>query len=460
MRRAAWALLVTLTVLSAWIARPAAHDLPADVVVQTFIKPEGRELHVLLRVPLAAMGDVDYPTRGPAGLLDLSRVDPALREAVEKWLTPGLTVLEDGAPAGPPKLSAVRISLPSDRSFATYDTALANVRGPALPADTTLYSTQGWLDALIDYDIRSERASLAIRPAFARLGVRVVTATRFLVPDGNVRAFEWIGDPGEVRLDPGWYQAAWQFVKLGFTHILSGADHLLFLICLVIPVRRLRSLIPVVSAFAIAHSITLVASAFDMAPDALWFPPLIEMLIAVSIVYMALENMLAARFERRWIVAFGFGLVHGFGFSFALRESLQFAGSHLLLSLLAFNLGVELGQILVLVLVIPPLVFLFRRVASERMATIVLSALVAHTAWHWMIDRGRDLTAFRFTWPRLDAAFGAKATGWLLIAAGAAVVLRVLSRLAKRLQSREPRVQASPAAADSFSRSASIGPRN
>ena len=98
-------------------------------------------------------------------------------------------------------------------------------------------------------------------------------------------------------------------MKLGFFHILDGADHLLFLGCLVIPFRRLRSLIAVVTAFTVAHSITLIASAYNFAPDALWFPPLIETLIATSIVYMALENIVGPRLERRWRIAFLFGLV-------------------------------------------------------------------------------------------------------------------------------------------------------
>src|ERR1051326_8945271 len=91
--------------------------------------------------------------------------------------------------------------------------------------------------------------------------------------------------------NPSWTQAAGQFVKLGFEHILDGTDHLLFLFCLVIPFRRLRSLVAVVTSFTVAHSITLIASAYNIAPDALWFPPLIETLIATSIVYMALENI-------------------------------------------------------------------------------------------------------------------------------------------------------------------------
>jgi uncharacterized membrane-anchored protein YitT (DUF2179 family) len=204
-------------------------------------------------------------------------------------------------------------------------------------------------------------------------------------------------------------------VKLGFFHILDGTDHLLFLLCLVIPFRRLRPLVLVVTAFTIAHSITLIASAFDLAPDALWFPPLIETAIAASIVYMALENIVGSEYLRqsRWIIALAFGLVHGFGFSFALRQTMQFAGSHVLTSLLAFNIGVELGQLLVLIIVVPALQLMFRYVVAERMGTIILSAIVAHTAWHWMIDRGRDLS--RFDWPAMSIAGLASAVGWLTV---------------------------------------------
>ena len=132
-----------------------------------------------------------------------------------------------------------------------------------------------------------------------------MTVLRFLPPGGAVRAFEFTGDPGLVRLDPRWHQAALRFVELGFFHILDGTDHLLFLLCLVIPFRRFRALIPVVTAFTVAHSITLIASAYNLGPDALWFPPLIETLIAISIVYMALENIVGgSTVQRRWMISF------------------------------------------------------------------------------------------------------------------------------------------------------------
>jgi hypothetical protein len=156
-------------------------------------------------------------------------------------------------------------------------------------------------------------------------------------------------------------------------------------------------------------------------PDALWFPPLIETLIAVTILYMALENIvyaamgtLASDLSRRWIIAFAFGIVHGFGFSFALRESLQFAGDHLITALFGFNLGVEIGQIAVLLVLIPALDLLFKYVVAERLGVIILSALIAHIAWHWMIERGEQLAKFPF--PRIDAAFLASAMRGLMAA--------------------------------------------
>jgi hypothetical protein len=406
-------LLVASLLLLPW--RAPAHDIPNDVTVQAFVKPEGAHLHLLVRVPLKAMRDVNFPERG-SGYLDLARASEVLPEAATVWIADFIELYEYDIRLSKPQTVATRISLPSDRSFTSYEEALAHVTGPPLSSGTNVYWDQTMLDVLFEYPIQSEQSRFSIHPALARLGLRVVTVLRFLPPGGGVRAFEFSGDPGVIRLDPRWNQAALRFVNLGFFHILDGTDHLLFLLCLVIPFRRLGALVPVITAFTIAHSITLIASAYNLAPNFLWFPPLIETLIAISIVYMALENIAGGTsLQRRWIMAFGFGLVHGFGFSFALRESLQFAGSHLLTSLLSFNVGVELGQLLVLVLLIPVLQLFFRYAVAERMGTIILSAIVAHTGWHWMLDRGHVFAQFRFEWPALTAALLASVLRWVMV---------------------------------------------
>ncbi|PYU27737.1 MAG: hypothetical protein DMG32_05400 [Acidobacteria bacterium] len=398
------------------LARGAfAHDIPNDVTVQAFVKPAGDKLNLLVRVPLNAMRDTEFPER-TQGYLDLDRMDASLRETSSVWIAEAIEIYEDDTRLPNPKIVDVRVSLPSDKSFASYDEAFAHVTGPRLTNNVQVYWNQVMLDVLFEYPIHSDQSRFSIHPGLARLGLQVITALRFLPRGGAVRAFEFVGDPGLVRLDPRWHQAALRFVKLGFFHILDGTDHLLFLFCLVIPFRSLRKLIPVVTSFTVAHSITLIASAYNLAPDFLWFPPLIETLIAMSIVYMALENIVGGiGVQRRWMITFGFGLVHGFGFSFALRQTLQFAGSHLLTSLLSFNIGVELGQLLVLVLLIPLLHVFFRFAVAERTGTIILSALVAHTGWHWMIDRGERLRQFPFAWPLVTAALLASAMRWLMV---------------------------------------------
>lgn len=416
--------LFRLPALLCFIALPltlAAHDIPFDATVQAFVKPEGDRLHLLLRVPLETMRDVDVPTT-LEGYVDLERLGPMLPDAARLWISNFVRIYEDDELlTRRPQVVATRISLPSDKSFASYEQALAHVNGPPLPANTNAVWNQMMFDVLFDYPIRSDRAAFSIEPAVDGLAARVNTVLRFLPPGGAVRAYEFSGNPGLIRLDPSWFQAARSFIGMGFDHILDGTDHLLFLLCLVIPFRRFRALIPVVTAFTVAHSITLIASAYGLSPDVAWFPPLIETLIALSIVYMALENIVGgATVHRRWMMAFAFGLVHGFGFSFALRQSLQFAGAHMLASLLAFNVGVELGQLLVLLLMIPVLNALFRYVVEERMGTIILSALVAHTAWHWMLDRADAMRRVPFSWPRLSAEFIALALRWLMIAVAVA----------------------------------------
>ncbi|OFW36624.1 MAG: hypothetical protein A3J29_23975 [Acidobacteria bacterium RIFCSPLOWO2_12_FULL_67_14b] len=374
-----------------------AHEVLDEVTVLGFVRPEGRALTLLIRAPLKSMQDIDIP-RLPNGFLDFSRVDQSLHDAATLWIGDFVEVYENGERLGPSKVVATRVSLPGDRSFESYDAALANLlTGPRLGQETQIYWEQGMLDVAFEFPITSDQSDFAIRPGFTRLGLRVNVALRFLQPGKPERVFDVHADTGIVHLDPRWHQAFYLFAKEGFFHILDGIDHLLFLLCLVIPFRRLRPLAIVVTAFTVAHSVTLIASAYGMAPDGLWFPALIETLIAVSIVYMAFENIVGANLQRRWIVTFGFGLVHGFGFSFLLRERLQFAGEHLVTSLLAFNVGVEIGQLLVLVIGIPVLAFTFRFVVAERIGTILMSALVAHTAWHWATERGGRLLGYRWT---------------------------------------------------------------
>ncbi len=405
------ALSALLAGLLLFPAAGAAHDIPSRVTVYAFVKPEGDTLTALLRIPMEAFGEISFPLRGP-GYLRISEADFALRDAARVYIAESLRFYENGVELAQKQLEAARVSLPSSRAFTDYRTALENIHSPPLGDDVNLFWRQGMLDVLVTYPIESEDADFSVDPQLGTLSDQTTTVLRFILPGGGERLFNYVGNPGLVELDPRWHQAALRFVFMGFQHILEGVDHLLFLFCLVIPLRSLRHLIPVVTSFTIAHSITLIASAMGVAPRALWFPPLIETLIALSIVYMAFENIVGLRPERRWMVAFGFGLVHGFGFSFLFSETLQFAGGHLIASLLAFNVGVELGQLLILILALPVLHLLFRYLVDERMGCILLSALLAHSAWHWMLDRGAQLQQFTLQYPVFDHLFYAALMRW------------------------------------------------
>ncbi|MBC54810.1 MAG: hypothetical protein CMQ34_13355 [Gammaproteobacteria bacterium] len=389
-----------------------ADEIPTRVAVQGFVKAEPGRLNLLMRIPMDSVGEAGLPLRGSVGYLIFSEAQDELEDVAGSRILQSIQMFADERLLDSPRIDAVRVSLPSSRTFVDYETALAHVRSAPLADDVDLYYRQGFLDVLASYPIDSAASRFSIDARLGGLGLETTTVLRYIVEDGSERTFSYIGNPGRVYLDPRWHQAVFNFIALGFEHILEGADHLLFLFCLLIPLRRVGALIPVVTSFTIAHSITLLASALGWVPSAIWFPSLIETLIALSIVYMALENIVGVQQRHRWIVTFGFGLVHGFGFSFLLTESMQFAGSHLVVSLLAFNLGVEFGQILVLILMVPLIHLLFRYALPERIGVILLSAIVAHWAWHWMEERFVGFMAYDLSLPALDRYFFAGLLQW------------------------------------------------
>jgi hypothetical protein len=238
------------------------------------------------------------------------------------------------------------------------------------------------------------------------------------------------GVSGRVALDPAWYQAAGGFVKLGIEHILSGVDHLLFLLCLVIPFRRIATLVPIITAFTVGHSVTLIGTAYNLAPIGAWFPPFIEAAIAASIFYMAIENIIGAKLSQRWIITGLFGLVHGFGFADVLRDQLQFAGSYLLVSLLSFNIGIEIGQIAVLCIFVPALALLLRGRMAGRMGIIVLSAIIANIAWQWMMQRSEAL--WQTPWPQLSIESVMTLARWVVALSLAVAAAKLIAKWIQR----------------------------
>ena len=146
------------------------------------------------------------------------------------------------------------------------------------------------------------------------------------------------------------------FLEVGFRHILEGYDHLLFLAGLIIVAKDFRSLFPVITAFTIAHSTTLILSALGILS---LNPTLTETLIAASIAYVGIENLIRKNMQYRWIIAGGFGLIHGAGFSGHLTQLLKsvFGIGNIWSPLIGFNLGIEAGQFAVLLLIYPAIRF-------------------------------------------------------------------------------------------------------
>jgi hydrogenase/urease accessory protein HupE len=178
---------------------------------------------------------------------------------------------------------------------------------------------------------------------------------------------------------------AGQFLLLGIRHIITGYDHLLFLIGLLLAGGRLLQISKIVTSFTVAHSITLALATLDLAQ----IPPgIVEPMIAASIVYVGVENMFAPNPNRRWLLAFGFGLIHGFGFSSALRElGIGAGGSGIAVPLFSFNFGVELGQAAVVLLALPLIWWLKKQPNFVIRYAPAFSMLVALIGTFWLLQR-------------------------------------------------------------------------
>jgi hydrogenase/urease accessory protein HupE len=208
------------------------------------------------------------------------------------------------------------------------------------------------------------------------------SSERELALDNSVSEIALSGTGSSVR------QIVGRFVAAGIEHIFLGYDHIAFLIAVILWGQRLWPLIKVVTAFTVAHSLTLTLAVLDVVrlPSSV-----VEPLIAATIVYAAAENFFVRDISKRWRATFVLGLVHGFGFAGALREY-GLPQSALLPALAAFNIGVEIGQVAIVALIFPLLLWSDRlggAVGKGRGAALVYpcSAVILVFGLYWLIER-------------------------------------------------------------------------
>jgi hypothetical protein len=320
----------------------------------------------LAAVALFAAGDAVAHTGGTNGYATITVERETVRYSLTLWpatLPPAvgetLRLARAGdAAAGERALAIVREKVAVRAQGRRCSIGSATVMPPPASADS--------VTLLARFACHGEVRELLVRDdLFDVLGGDYHTLAR-IDGGGRTTQFAFTPEARETRVllgdRPAGMLGTASFVWLGVEHILTGWDHLLFLLGLLLRAGGWMALAKIITAFTLAHSVTLTLAVLDVVvvPDRL-----VEAVIALSIAVVAAENLfLRPVVARRWVVSFCFGLVHGFGFSSALRE-LGLPSQGLLLSLFGFNAGVEIGQGLVVAVALPALV-LVRNTRWER----------------------------------------------------------------------------------------------
>jgi len=382
-----------LIAASALLASPRATfangaDLPPEIILQGFAKQEGDRIHLVARIPLVLFSTFGFPKRGP-GYLDLARMDDKLQEAAAAT-SRQISFAEGGVPLAASVVKA-RVSVLSDHSFTSYDSAIAHLQSPPLAGDTDLFWNQGFFDVQVDYQARSASPSLSLRIDVApELGSRLKFRLRFVPADGSVRTFELPGGTGWVPLDPRGYQVAWLFLQEGFISAFT-IDRFAFLLCLIAPFQRFRSLLAVVMMLAAMQALTLLGVAEGRVVAGPWLPAIVGAILWATVLLLAIGNLAAPSLRRRWFVAAFIGALGGFALGHVLGDLGQFAGRHFFVSAASFSAGLALGSAALLAIAFAGLRVIFARVLGPLVGVIVLSAMLGLLTWDWTIDNRHEV---------------------------------------------------------------------
>ena len=408
--RPAFAFLVAaasgVAVLAAFSATASAHFL-LNVNIRVFhVVHERDRIRLLVRLPMPYLvadklgAEAADGTRVPAPFTTNRFEDGTLvhyldaetfrsaPEGLGAILSQGL-VLEAGAAVLEADIGRVR-AYPASRQapFALLGEAEAALAGPAYPQEFEVtYVGDTIVDAELIYPTGRRVGRYSLR-SILDPGLPGQEETANLILDHatepplifRVRGLMLL--PVEVSHSP--LDAAWTFTQEGVRHILEGLDHVLFVLCLVLGAATLGTLAWRVTGFTIGHSVTLTLGFFGYVPAGAWFIPFVETGIALSILYAATIALIAVGHRMTILVTASLGLLHGLGFSFVLSEILNLASPNLWQSLLAFNVGIEIGQLLIVLAIWPILAFTARRLPRGIVVvrwTVALPCILVATIW-------------------------------------------------------------------------------
>jgi hydrogenase/urease accessory protein HupE len=313
-----------------------------------------------------------------------------------------LTILSGSALAHDPGLSAVEVRILADRIVAEVSFAPSDLQGIQL-TNANVLSIQGDERKLElrSFSLKSsDRNSVHYLLEFSSLNggeLRISAPLLANLPRGHKQFCSVLDQENRVLAERMLSAESndltidlrsmsntgsiFRFLVLGVEHILTGYDHLAFLLALLIAGGSLRHNLKIITSFTMAHSLTLALATLGVVRIS---PAIVEPLIAASVVFVGLENLFRRRLAARWLVTFGFGLVHGLGFAATLRE---LGVATFPLPLLTFNVGVELAQIAIAALVLPLVWRLERRPAFALKHAPAFSLLITFAGIYWFLAR-------------------------------------------------------------------------
>ncbi len=387
-----WAVLLSLVLLLGFAATAGAHFLLNLNVRILHVEHLSDGLRVYLRTPMpylvadrvGPLGSDGLPSPAPyttnriedeklVHYLDHEQLrgDP---QGLGTLAAEGFVFVAEGRrlPASVEQVHVYTVGAQPD--FATLDEArVAFATGEPFPEETKpLYVGDAVVDVVLRYSVGAAIYDYSLSSSLDP-GLPGQEDTANLILDygpGGTKVFRARGLLAEpVVISRSALAAVMTFIKEGIRHILAGWDHVLFVVCLVLGATQLRSLVWRITGFTIGHSITLSAGFFGWVPSGAWFVPLVETGIALSIIYAAAIAVLPARTQAggersMFFVTCTIGLLHGLGFSFVLHKILQVTSPDIWQSLLAFNVGVEIGQLSIILAAWPA--FLLLRRLSDR----------------------------------------------------------------------------------------------